>query len=261
MNLFYVSEFTTRDESVQLIAEEAHHALNVLRYKTGDLIHVFNGKGLQGTGTLEVLSKKSCLVHLDNTIFNEAAVPEIEVCLGLIKNRQRLEWAVEKLTETGVSRITLLHTERTERNKFRADRLESVILTAAKQSKCFYLPILRICTLNERVEEIKTQRNQTKQIYPLVAHENEAELTISKTSSYTSGNFSFVRDQLHQVMTKGFEIVIFIGPEGGFSEPEIKMMLSETKGDDAFSPLWLGKNRLRAETAAVQCAGLLRFGI
>ncbi|MCH8556315.1 MAG: 16S rRNA (uracil(1498)-N(3))-methyltransferase [Balneolia bacterium] len=248
MHTFFASDLVQSSVFADLSKEEAHHALQVLRLKAGDEIWLFNGRGLKARANLIPEGKRKARAEILETVSKEKASPRISLCLGLIKNRTRLEWACEKLTETGVDDIKLLDTERTERSKFRIDRLEGILMNAAKQSLSFWLPELSHENLGSFLDTVGDSSNTAY----IIAHEK---LVSGGNTDKDSFSFAELKDELSSAGYK--RLVLFVGPEGGFSDDEVSRILSMSNS----FPLWLGEQRLRAETAAVQIAGLFKFAL
>lgn len=227
MNIFYLKPDSIIENTGYFCDEESHHILNVLRIPEENLIYAVDGQGITYYGKLIKINKKAAALSILNTIQEETIKPSINMFVGLLKNRQRMEWMVEKLTETGVKSIVFLNTERTERSKLRLDRLEAIAITAMKQCMRASFPRIDLMNLNN-IEAL------TGKTY--VAHENEP---VSHT--YHSNNSD--------------EINIFIGPEGGFSDNELNYLDSKLSA----KRIWLGKLRLRTETAAIHTAGIFRY--
>ena len=134
-----------------------------------------------------------------------------------------MEWAIEKCVEIGVDEITPLLCRFSERKQLRTDRLEKIILSAAKQSLTPYLPVLHELTPYD--DFIKSQRQGQR----FIAHCYKEDKRVLK-------------DEIE----RGRDVLVLIGPEGDFSEKEIADALSM-----GFIPVSLGNSRLRTETAAV----------
>lgn len=249
MHTFFAPDLNESTSFVELNKEEAHHALQVLRLKEGDEIMLFNGTGIKASAKLVPSGKRKAGAEVITLEKIKKTEPRLSICLGLIKNRTRLEWACEKLTETGVSDIILLETERTERSKFRTDRIEGILMSAAKQSLSAWLPELSHQSMDDFLAD---QKDSTSGTAFILAHEKQVKRDSGSQNSY---EFPALSDELNKA---GFNhIFVFIGPEGGFSEDEVSRILSLSSS----YPLWLGEQRLRAETAAVQLAGLFRFAL
>lgn len=243
MHTFFTPFLDALSPLAELPADEAHHALQVLRLKSGDEIRLINGRGLTATARLLPSGKKKAQAEIVQLTQADRPKPRITVFLGLLKNRQRMEWAVEKLTETGVQRIILGDTTRTERQKLRTDRLESVALSAAKQSLTAWIPEISTASLAEIMREM--DEAETGHI-PVIAHEKIVEGEGGRSSR------SFRELISDREAAEATEWVLFIGPEGGFTDEEVSRLSALPRA----RLLHLGPQRLRAETAAVVCAAL-----
>ena len=147
----------------------------------------------------------------------------LHLAIAPTKNNDRLEWFLEKATEIGIDEITPIICENSERKFIKPERLKKIIISAMKQSLKFHLPRLNdMVTLSEFLKQKQTQGKY-------IAHcvENEKQL---------------MKDVLHPQESS----TILIGPEGDFSFSEIEKSLQK-----GYTPITLGKARLRTETAAL----------
>lgn len=261
MPLFITTSDAFSTSTCELPPEEAHHALHVLRLKKGDEIQLTDGAGIFATATLQPEGKKIARAHIQSVWKMPPRQPRISIYLGMLKTRQRLETALEKLTEIGITDIILMDTEHTERQKFRMDRARGIITSAVKQSQSAWMPGLHHSSFGQAVEHVAAQDAAHHLL--IAAHEKQ-HIILNDGSSLQGRRFTDIRQQLHQDYShaladsdKPLSLHIFIGPEGGFSPAEVARMLSISQAQ----PLWLGDVRLRAETAAIQIAGLFRFGL
>lgn len=139
------------------------------------------------------------------------------------KNIDRFEWFVEKAVEIGVDEITPLLCRYSERKNINKERIEKIIVSAAKQSRKAKFPVL-----NDLTEFSKFMANNDFSGTNLfMAHCHEGEKTYLPACAMPDS-------------------LVFIGPEGDFSEEEVSLALS--RGAKSVS---LGESRLRTETAAV----------
>ena len=154
--------------------------------------------------------------------------------VSLIKNSSRFEWFLEKAAEIGVTEIIPLLCERTEKEKFRSDRLQGVLISAMLQSQQTWLPHL------QEPVELKNflQVNQFSQKF--IAH-------CEPTNKQQLSGYS---------ISPSSKTVILIGPEGDFTPQEISTAL-----ENGFIPVTLGETRLRTETAGIVSAVLLIHGM
>ncbi|SMO75676.1 RsmE family RNA methyltransferase [Gracilimonas mengyeensis] len=232
MNVFYVEPKRVAGPQFELSGQEARHAIKVLRLREGDEIFATDGQGTRYTGTVQSTGKDSVVAHITQKEEKPAPDPELVLAMGIIKKRDRLEFAVEKAVELGASKIVLFNSDHTVKTNVRMDRVENIIQSAMKQSMRYWLPEVQLLdSVDEVLDEFE---NYTV----LMAHEKvDAEHQTFDTE---------------QDILKGQKFLLLVGPEGGFSDREVE--LAENKGAELVS---LGEYRLRAETAAV--AFLARF--
>jgi len=144
MQLYYIDPvISPLPCQVMLGTEESFHCIKVMRMKSGDTIHLTDGTGHLYTGTIAAENVKSCAVLL-NSVESDHKKRTIKLHLGVAptKNPARYEWFLEKATEIGIDEITPIICQYSERNTLRLDRLQKVILSAAKQSVKTILPKL-----------------------------------------------------------------------------------------------------------------------
>lgn len=231
MQLFYNPDIKSGDTTFLFDKEESRHIIKVLRKKEGDTIEITNGSGFLFTSEITFGNEKKCEVNVIKEQFFEPAPYSLHLAVAPTKLNDRYEWFLEKATEIGISEITPIICEHSERTNFKADRFEKIVQTAMKQSLQFYLP-----KLNEPVAYsafIKEQREG--QLF--IAHCEETEKTLLKNA-----------------LKPGGELTILIGPEGDFSVKEIQLALQQK-----YTPVSLGNTRLRTETAAIVAAHSVAF--
>lgn len=210
----------------------SHHVIGVLRMQEGERLHLVNGKGYLLTAVISRAHKKHCQVRIEGQQYFPAPSRKVSIGISLIKNNARFEWFLEKATEIGVSVVIPLLCERTEKEKFRHDRMQQICISAMLQSRQSWLPELREPLPLRQV--IADSADQQK----FLAHCREEEKRNLQ---------DLVNDTLESQL-------ILIGPEGDFTEEEIAFA-----GDHHFIGVALGNNRLRTETAGVVAAVLLRM--
>ncbi len=160
-----------------------------------------------------------------------SAKAQVQIALSLLKNTSRFEWFLEKATELGVSEIIPLKCARTEKQQFRMERLQGILESAMIQSQQVWMPVLH--EPKNFFDWLWTERRQTRNLL-LIANPEQKE------------------DSSEMINTNLSSQLILIGPEGDFTEEEIKLALKS-----GFMPVELGENRLRSETAAVAAAAIV----
>lgn len=221
MYLFYTPDILT---SNVLSEEESQHCVRVLRYTRGDEILLTDGKGNTYTARITNPHPKHCEFEvLTQEKQQKAHDFYLHIAIAPTKNIERMEWMVEKCTEIGVDEITPLLCRFSERKQIRTDRLEKIVLSAAKQSLTPYLP-----KLNELTDYDTFVRQATEET-KFIAHCYKEE-----------------KRDLKDEIKRGKSVLVLIGPEGDFSEQEVEEALAL-----GFVPVSLGNSRLRTETAGV----------
>jgi len=231
--LFYCEKNTINlvMKSASLIGQEAIHCSKVLRHKEGDEIHFTDADSNLYIGIISRIKKGEVDIQIiDSKLVkdeNEKNYPVI--CIGVLKNKERMEWLIEKATEIGVSAIYFIQLNRSERSKINLDRFKTIALSAMKQSQRLQIPkILHLESLDKGIDLFKSSS-----LKHFVAHEK------------IDSNESF--QQLLKKNLNGKRPVYWIGPEGGFTEDEVHIIKEKLFA----IPISLGKHRLRAETAAL----------
>ena len=203
--------------------DEQLHITKVLRMREGEEIFVTDGNGNLAKGNLVFEGKK---VSLEVTEIKENLPdfsPKLHIAIAPTKNIDRIEFFVEKAVEMGISEITFILTEKTERKNISIDKLRKQAIGASKQSHRFHFP-----KVNDLIKFSDFMKNLNPE-NTFVAHCNESLERVSLNDIPKFENYT-----------------LLIGPEGDFSDKEIQLLAD--KGIKAVS---LGNQRLRTETAGV----------
>ncbi len=219
MAIFYQENI----DDLKLSEAEAHHAVKVLRKKVGDKIQLVNGKGVLVDAEIKIADKKNCEYKIIQSAQFEESKPKIHIAIAPTKNMDRYEWFAEKSVEIGVSEITPILTENSERKKLKLDRLQNILISGMKQSKNYFLPKLN--ELTSFPDFINSVQETQKYIAHCETEENQHLIKQLNTSQ---------------------DILVMIGPEGDFSHDEIQLAVKS-----GFKECSLGNSRLRTETAGV----------
>jgi len=232
MQLFFDKHINKDDKEFTFDKIESKHIIRVLRKKEDDVLYITNGKGFLFKSKISIANDKRCTVEIDKVEKQENQLKyNLHIAIAPTKNNQRLEWFLEKATEIGITTITPLICDNSERKIIKKDRLEKVLVSAMKQSNRYYLPIL-----NEAIpikQFMKKEFNGLK----FIAHCEETE-----------------KQSLKNKLEIGKDVTMLIGPEGDFSLNEISLALANN-----FSPVSLGKSRLRTETAGIVATHSVAF--
>ena len=229
MHIFYTPDI---QNSPELPEEETAHAVRVLRLQPGDEVMLTDGTGNFYRARISLIAHKRCLVDIVETVPQPPLWSgHLHIAMAPTKNMDRTEWFAEKATEIGIDELTFLNCRYSERKVLKTERIAKILVSALKQSLKARLP-----RLNE-MTDFKTFIQQPFSGQKFIAHCHEGEKT-----------------PLKDVVHKGEEVVVLIGPEGDFSEEEVH--LAEEAG---FIPVSLGPSRLRTETAALVACHILNL--
>lgn len=229
MHVFYTPDIQNRAE---LPAEEAAHAVRVLRLQAGDEVTLTDGKGNFYRAEISVASNKRCLVNILETQPQEPLWQgHLHIAMAPTKNMDRTEWFAEKATEIGFDELTFLNCRFSERKVIKTERIQKILVSAIKQSLKARLP-----RLNEMTDFNKFVR-QPFNGQKFIAHCYEGEKPLLK-----------------DILKQGEDALVLIGPEGDFSEEEVKLAIEQ-----GFQPISLGRSRLRTETAALVACHILNL--
>ncbi len=222
MQLFYAPDIS--GNTYTLNEEESKHCIRVLRLTVGDEITLIDGKGGLFKTRITNPEPKRCTVEVyESNLEFEKRNHYLHIAIAPTKNIERFEWFLEKATEIGIDEITPLLCEHSERKVVNNERLEKIVVSAAKQSIKAYIPILNPLTSFKQF----IQSNQHSDLY--IAH------------CATKG-LNHLKNEI-KALTK---CTILIGPEGDFSIDEIQSALKSN-----YKEISLGTSRLRTETAGI----------
>ena len=225
--LFYFPSLAPSLADIDLDDTIRHHAATVLRMSEGEKMLLTNGKGLSATATIISSTKKQLTVQLHDFIEHPDVSRKMILGISLLKNAARFEWMLEKVTEIGITEIYPLRCERTEKQHYKKERFEQIIISACLQSQQFHFPVL-----HEPIA-LSEMLNHSLPNQKYIAHCMEGD---KQLLSHPSG-----------------DAALLVGPEGDFTTQEINDALAQQ-----FIPVSLGNTRLRTETAGVVGAVLLR---
>ncbi len=229
MHVFYTPDIQNSNE---LPEEEAAHAIRVLRLQTGDEVMLTDGQGNFYRAEISTATNKRCLVRVLETIAQEPLWSGyLHIAMAPTKNMDRTEWFAEKATEIGFDEVTFLNCRFSERRVIKTERISKILISAIKQSLKARLPKLNEMTDFDRfiAQPFDGQK--------FIAHCYEGEKPLLK-----------------DIIRKGENALVMIGPEGDFSEEEVKKAIGQ-----GFQPISLGRSRLRTETAALVACHILNL--
>lgn len=222
---------TWDEATASLTGEQASHLIRVLRAQTGMEFDVVAGDRVWHA-VIAGISGDSVRFNLVAEVKADPALP-ITLLLSVFKF-DRMEWAMEKATELGVSRIIPIIARRSEKHLAQAaanrvERWRKIAREAAKQSRRSDIPII------EDAVALKTAAKREGEAVKLLLAEQERTTTLrAAVSDAMKANDTYP------------EIWLATGPEGGWTAEEEAMF-----DDEGWKPVSLGPRILRAETAAI----------
>ncbi len=231
MQIFYAPDIGGK--SYTLDEKESAHIIRVLRMKEGESVRIIDGRGNLYEGIITDPDVRRCTIGITGITSNfEKRSYRLHIAISPLKNRERFEWFIEKCVEIGIDEITPVLCHNTEKTGFRADRINSLVISAMKQSLKACKPIINPVTPLMEMLDGDTVGSC------MIAH----------------CNLSFPRELISNVYMKNEAATILIGPEGDFNANEIAHAI-----DMGYSPVHLGSSRLRAETAGIAACHSIYF--
>lgn len=214
----------------ELPYEEAMHALRVLRLKSGDEMFLMDGRGNFHRAVITIAATKRCLYEVLQTM-PQSPVWSGKVCIAVAptKMMDRMEWYVEKATEVGIDDFSFINCRFSERRVIRTARLDKIIVSAVKQSRKAWKPV---------VNEILPFEDFVSRSMPGKKYIAHCYDEIERKDLFTELQKPFSDENA--------DVTVMIGPEGDFSTEEVRLAM-----DRGFVPVSLGPCRLRTETAAL----------
>ncbi len=232
---FYVPNAENEHE---LPEEEAQHAVRVLRMQMGDEMMLMDGEGNFYRAEVAEATKKRCLYNIKEVLPQQRQWKgHLHLAMAPTKNMDRTEWTCEKATEIGFDELTFLNCKFSERTVIKTERIDKILVSATKQSRKAWKPILNEMTDFKKFIDSVKDREGGK----FICHcYDEPELGEKKL--------------LKECLVAGADALVIVGPEGDFSIDEVKY--AEANG---FQSVSLGESRLRTETAGLVAVHLMNL--
>lgn len=228
MECLFAPDLTAGTVTVRLAGDEARHA-RALRLRSGDAIFLSGGQGLAARAVVDTAARDELTVSVTEFLpeYGEPA-RRIVLALGILDSRERMEFALEKAVELGISDFVPLQTRYSQHSRTSTERMRSKALAAMKQAKRARLP---------RVHDALTP----EQFLALFC---------------TDATVVLADENGQSTLPSDGDLCIIVGPEGGLAEEELALVRSLPH----CVAVRLAGRRLRAETAAVLAVGLAGLG-
>ena len=208
---------------------DCNHIQNVYRLNVGHELRIIDGEYEYFTEIIQISKKEVSVKILEKKEDSYSLNVNIDVAMGILKN-DKMNLAIQKLTEIGVNRIIPLKTERVVvKINEKKEKWDVVVREALKQ--CRGIKFTEITPVKKLAEIDYSKYDKI-----IFAYENSDE---SKS--------------LSEIIEKGDKDILYIiGPEGGITQEEVDFL----KNSKAME-ISLGKRILRAETAAIVVCGII----
>lgn len=228
-----------KDGIARINGDDAHHIIDVLRFKIGTKLIISNGKNQYVVSIIDIENSSVILKIIEE--YNQVVESPINITLyqGLPKS-DKMDLIIQKCTEIGIKKFVPVETEFStikikEKNIYnKINRWKKISLEASKQSGRSIVPdVLVPVGFKDALESL-----------------NEFDLCLIPYEKETNM-------RLKDVLKKNFDaknICVFIGPEGGFSENEIMAAI-----EYGAIPVTLGPRILRTETAGIVTSSIILY--
>ena len=230
---FYVPD---AEKLTELPAEEANHAIKVLRLKEGDELMLMDGKGSFYRAEVTLVSNHHCMYRI---VERQPQQPQwegrVHLAIAPTKMNDRIEWMAEKATEVGIDELSFLNCQFSERRNLKTERIKKIVVAAVKQSHKAWMPVV-----NE-LEPFRQFISRQSSGHRYIAH------------CYNEVPRVNLFDELCR-LDASEDALVLVGPEGDFSIDEVRYAVSQ-----GFVSVDLGKSRLRTETAGLSAVMMMQL--
>lgn len=233
VRFFYAPDAVTNQE---LPADEAMHALRVLRLQSGDEMMLMDGTGNFYRAEVTLAHTKHCFFVIKETLPQQPQwLGHVHLAIAPTKMMDRIEWMTEKAVEVGVDEISFLNCQFSERRLVKIPRLEKIMVSAVKQSHKAWT----------------TRLNETVPFDKFIQQPREGRKYIAHCYEEVPRTYLF--DELCQ-LSPSDDATVLIGPEGDFSIDEVRQAVAA-----GYVSVHLGKSRLRTETAGLSAVMMMQL--
>ncbi len=226
VELYFSENINESEKLISIFGDEQKHISKVMRHSINDEIFVTNGKGKIFDSTIIELKKDEIVCEISGIRIYQNEFLNIYFCIPKLKAADRFEFALEKITELGLTNIIVYDSDRGITKGNKPERWNKILQSAMKQSLRSFLPELQFA-------------KSLKEIFNLDGNK----ILFDQNSEKKISEIKFQKDQKYYFI---------FGPEGGFSNREISL-------SDQNEKYKLTANRLRSETAIISAASIIQF--
>ena len=220
LHRFYHPQGVSGSGSALLSPEESHHALRVLRIRTGDTVELFDGRGYAWTAAVGTLSRAEVAVDVMQETYTPPEAPGLTLAQAWLHRDKVLDELVRDVTVLGVAHICFYRAAHSEKAPKFSPKWTRLAVEACKQCGRRWLPEI---TVAANLAEVLAQHAAADIAVAAMEGPHVPIPTISKARP----------------------VVYLVGPEGDFSADEMGVLRAR-----GALPLSLGRYTLRSETAA-----------
>jgi 16S rRNA (uracil1498-N3)-methyltransferase len=229
-----ISRFFIGKEEIPVITgSDVHHIKDVLRMKAGDQIELLDGTGKIYSSKISKVEKDKIVCEIISTRFEEPESPLKVTLAQCVPKARKMDLIIQKCTELGAHRFLPALSERTIARKEKMGHWRAVAKEAAEQSGRTLIPEILPLAKFENVLKMKDEFDLA-----LIPWELERETS------------------LKHILTacRPKNLLVLIGPEGGFSRKEVELARSA-----GFAPVSLGPRVLRTETVGIAVLSMINY--
>lgn len=236
--IFFTEPENISQQSLEIKSEELKHLVRVMRKTERDVIEVVDGQGNLYTVVISKISKQSAQCEIQKRT-RYPGEPNFQLTLAqAVPKGNRFDWVIEKGTELGVSTFIPLLCQNSivEDVASRRSRWKKIAIAAMKQSARSILPEI---TPAQTISDVVRKTGLLKS--GLIAEGGDG-----------AKNLSNILSDIRQKSNQFKSAILLIGPEGGFSNEEIRFAI-----ENGYHRFTLGPRRLRSETAGIVASAIL----
>ena len=233
VRFFYAPDAATLHE---LPADEAVHALRVLRLKPGDEMMLMDGRGNYYRAEVSLAHSHHCMYDIKETMPQPRQWRgHVHLAIAPTKMMERMEWMIEKAVEIGVDEISFLDCQFSERRVVKIPRADKIVVAATKQShKAWKTQLNEMVSFDDFIRQPFSGRKYIAHCYEEVAR-------------------TYLYDEL-RLPSDTEDALVLVGPEGDFSIDEVRRAVAS-----GYQSVHLGKSRLRTETAGLSAVMMMQL--
>jgi len=228
IELYYTEPENVSGNTLSVTGEDTHHIINVMRHSEGDKLYLTDGIGNIFETNIASISKSELTANIEQTLKYDNSLSNITFCIPRLKSADRMEFALEKCVELGITNFIIFQSSRTIAKGSKIGRWQKIASAAMKQSLRSYLPAINYLEKFELLNDPEGEKVLFDQ-----------KCTLRLTDYISSPE-----------MDNSKKYYFIFGPEGGLSDSELQSINNSTL-------LKLTANRLRSETAVVTAAAIL----